>query len=205
MCRKFSTTCSCRKFSQKFVKFIKFIKKIWNIKNSKFIKNSKLKIKNSPKTLRVLGVDPGTATTGWAVVEKKNDQLFPLGFGIIQTAKNKTESERLLEISLDLEKIIAKFRPQESATERIFLFKNQKTVIQIGQARGAILLTLEKKNVKLASYTPLQVKQAVTGYGKAEKKQVQFMVKKILNLKSTPEPDDVADALAIAICHLNNR
>ncbi len=157
------------------------------------------------KCLRVIGIDPGTATTGWAVVEKKNDQLFPLGFGIIQTAKNKTESERLLEIGLDLEKIINKFQPQESATERIFLFKNQKTVIQIGQARGAILLTLEKKGVKLASYTPLQVKQAVTGYGRAEKKQVQFMVKKILNLKSIPQPDDVADALAIAICHLNNR
>lgn len=157
------------------------------------------------KYLRVIGIDPGTATTGWAVVEKSHDQLFPIGFGFIQTTKNKTESERLLEISLDLEKIIDKFRPQESATERIFLFKNQKTVIQIGQARGAILLTLEKKNVKLASYTPLQVKQAVTGYGRAEKKQVQFMVKKILNLKSTPQPDDVADALAIAICHLNNR
>ncbi|MBU2028394.1 crossover junction endodeoxyribonuclease RuvC, partial [Patescibacteria group bacterium] len=108
------------------------------------------------KYLRVIGIDPGTATTGWAVVEKSHDQLFPIGFGFIQTTKNKTESERLLEISLDLEKIIDKFRPQESATERIFLFKNQKTVIQIGQARGAILLTLEKKNVKLASYTPLQ-------------------------------------------------
>jgi crossover junction endodeoxyribonuclease RuvC len=155
--------------------------------------------------LRVIGIDPGTATTGWAVIEKKNNQLFPLGFGFIQTAKNKTESARLLEISLDLEKIIAKFRPQESATEKIFLFKNQKTIIQIGQARGAILLTLEKKGVKLFGYTPLQVKQAVTGYGKAEKKQVQYMVKKILNLKHTPEPDDVADALAITICHLNNR
>ncbi|PIP26392.1 MAG: crossover junction endodeoxyribonuclease RuvC [Candidatus Moranbacteria bacterium CG06_land_8_20_14_3_00_40_12] len=166
----------------------------------------KEKIKTYPaKTLRVIGIDPGTATTGWAVVEKRQDRLFPLGFGFIQTAKEKTESERLLEISLDLEKIIDKFQPQESATERIFLFKNQKTVIQIGQARGAILLTLEKKNVKLWSYTPLQIKQAVTGYGRAEKKQVQFMVKKILNLKSTPKPDDVADALAIAICHLNNR
>jgi crossover junction endodeoxyribonuclease RuvC len=157
------------------------------------------------KFLRVIGIDPGTATTGWAVIEKKNGQLFPLGFGFIQTAKNKTESARLLEISLDLEKIITKFQPQESATEKIFLFKNQKTIIQIGQARGAILLTLEKKDVKLFGYTPLQVKQAVTGYGKAEKKQVQYMVKKILNLKTTPEPDDVADALAIAICHLNNR
>jgi crossover junction endodeoxyribonuclease RuvC len=156
------------------------------------------------KTLRVIGIDPGTATTGWAVVEKRNDRLSPLGFGFIQTNKDRTESERLLEISRDLEKVIAKFQPQESATERIFLFKNQKTVIQIGQARGAIILTLEKKGVKLASYTPLQVKQAVTGYGQAEKKQVQFMVKRILNLKSTPQPDDVADALAIAICHLNN-
>ena len=161
--------------------------------------------KKTSKYLRVIGIDPGTATTGWAVVEKRQDQLLPLGFGFIQTAKNKTESARLLEISLDLEKIIEKFQPQESATERIFLFKNQKTVIQIGQARGALLLTLGKMGVKLSSYTPLQVKQAVTGSGRAEKKQIQFMVKKILALKSTPKPDDVADALAIAICHLNNR
>lgn len=157
------------------------------------------------KTLRVIGIDPGTATTGWAVLERKNNRLFSLGFGLIETAKNKTEPARLLEISRDLEKILNKFQPQESATEKIFLFKNQKTVIEVGQARGIILLTLEKKGVKLSGYTPLQVKQAVTGYGRAEKKQIQFMVKKILNLKSTPKPDDVADALAIAICHLNNR
>lgn len=164
---------------------------------------NKQEIKKSNK-LRVIGIDPGTATTGWAVMEKKQDQLFPLGFGFIKTAKKKSEAERLEEVGSDLESILDRFAPQEAAIEKIFFFKNQKTVIPVSQSRGAILLTLAKKGVKVASYTPLQVKQAVTGYGRAEKKQVQFMVKEILKLKKIPKPDDVADALAIAICHLHN-
>ncbi len=160
-------------------------------------------MKNSNK-LRVIGVDPGTATTGWAVIEKKQNQLLPLGFGFIKTDKKKPEAERLKEVGADLKSILDHFAPQEAAIEKIFFFKNQKTVIPVSQSRGAILLTLAKKDVKVASYTPLQVKQAVTGYGQAEKKQVQFMVKEILKLKKIPKPDDVADALAIAICHLHN-
>ena len=155
--------------------------------------------------LRVLGIDPGTATTGWAIIEVRNNKAKPLDFGFISTKKNKPDEERLLEISLDLKKIIKKHQPHEAAIEKIFFFKNQKTVIEVAQSRGAILLTLQQKNVKVASYTPLQVKQALTGYGKAEKKQVQIMVKNILSLKSLPKPDDVADAIAIAICHINSR
>jgi crossover junction endodeoxyribonuclease RuvC len=155
--------------------------------------------------LRVLGIDPGTATTGWAIIEMKGNAPHPLGFGFISTDKNKTEEERLLEISKDLQNIIKKYKPGEAAVEKLFFFKNQKTIIQVAQARGVILLTLKQKSVKISSYTPLQVKQAITGYGRAGKKQIQDMTKNILRLKSLPAPDDVSDAIAIAICHLNSR
>jgi len=155
--------------------------------------------------MRVLGIDPGTATVGWAVIEEKNGILLPVAFGHIATSKDKSEENRLAEISADLASIIKKYKPEEAAVEQLFFFKNQKTIIQIGQSRGATLLTLEQKGVRIASYTPLQVKQSVTGYGKAEKKQVQLMVKNILKLKAIPKPDDAADAIAIAICHLNSR
>jgi crossover junction endodeoxyribonuclease RuvC len=155
--------------------------------------------------LRVLGVDPGTATTGWAIIETKENLIKPLDYGFISTDKNNPEEKRLQEISQDLEKIIKKYNPQEAAIEKIFFFKNQKTVIQVAQSRGAILLTLKQKNVSISSYTPLQVKQALTGYGRAEKKQLQIMTKNILHLKDIPKPDDVADAIAVAVCHINSR
>ena len=105
----------------------------------------------------------------------------------------------------DLEQIIKKYKPNEAAVEELFFFKNVKTVMKVSQARGAILLTLENNCVSICGYTPLQVKQALTGYGRAEKKQVQSMVKEMLKLKNIPKPDDTADAIAIAICHLNSR
>jgi len=165
----------------------------------------KLASKNNSLGLRVLGLDPGTATTGWAILEEKNGCVKALAYGHISTSPKKAESERLLEIAQDLRKILKKYRPTEAGIEKIFFFKNQKTVIPVGQARGVLLLTLAEKNVSIFSYTPLQVKQAVTGYGKAEKRQVQEMVKKILNLKTIPKPDDTADAIAIGICHFNSR
>jgi crossover junction endodeoxyribonuclease RuvC len=155
--------------------------------------------------LRVLGLDPGTATTGWAVLEEVAGEIKPLTFGHISTAKDKSEEARLCEIAKDLQKIISTYRPQEAAVEKLFFFKNQKTIIQVGQARGALLLTLAQKGVSIFGYTPLQVKQALTGYGRAEKKQIQEMVKNILHLKSIPKPDDTADAIAIALCHLHSR
>lgn len=155
--------------------------------------------------MRVLGIDPGTATTGWAVLEEKSGKIVPVAFGHISTDKNTPEAERLAEIAADLEKIIEKYRPQEGAVEQLFFFKNKKTIIQVGQSRGSVLLTLNRKNVKVFGYTPLQVKQALTGYGKAEKRQVQLMAKTILGLKSIPRPDDVADAIATALCHINSR
>lgn len=155
--------------------------------------------------VRILGIDPGTAIVGWGIVEEKDGNFVPIAFGHISTPKDRSEEARLSEISADLASIIEKYHPAEAAVEQLFFFKNQKTVISIGQSRGGILLTLEQKGVRIASYTPLQVKQSVTGYGKAEKKQVQLMVKNILKLKAVPKPDDTADALAIAICHINSR
>lgn len=155
--------------------------------------------------LRVLGIDPGTATTGWAILEEKNGKTSPLAYGHISTCKRNCDDKRILEISENLKEIIKKYKPQEASVEEIFFFKNQKTVITVSQARGAILLTLRQNNVKVSNYTPLQVKQALTGYGRAEKKQMQLMTKEILNLEKLPTPDDTADAIAIAICHINSR
>lgn len=155
--------------------------------------------------MRILGIDPGTATTGWAVVEevKKNPRL--VACGCINTSKIKTDAERLVEIGHDIQKLLKKYKPAEAAIEDLFFFKNLKTAITVAQARGVILYEIKGNKLPLFSYTPLQVKQALTGYGRAEKKQIQIMVKNILKLKCVPKPDDAADAVAIAICHLNSR
>lgn len=155
--------------------------------------------------MKILGIDPGTATTGWAIIEENKGKVSPIAYGHISTSPKKSTAQRLKEVADDVENIIKKYKPQESAIEDIFFFKNVKTAVKVSQSRGAMLLTLEKKNVKIFSYTPLQVKQAITGYGRAEKKQIQLMVKNILKLKAIPKPDDTADAIAIAICHLNSR
>jgi crossover junction endodeoxyribonuclease RuvC len=161
------------------------------------------KLQNS--SLRILGIDPGTATTGWAIIEENDGQTKAVAYGHISTAKENSPENRLCEICDDLAAIIKKYRPVEAAIEELFFFKNQKTVISVAQARGAVILTLRQNNVRIASYTPLQVKQALTGYGRAEKKQVQLMTKSIMNLAELPRPDDTADAIAIALCHLNSR
>ncbi|OGI25056.1 MAG: crossover junction endodeoxyribonuclease RuvC [Candidatus Moranbacteria bacterium RBG_13_45_13] len=155
--------------------------------------------------MRILGIDPGTATTGWAVIGEKNGDPRLVACGCINTSKRKSDADRLVEIGKDLGTIIKKYKPSEVAVEDIFFFKNLKTVITVAQARGIILYELAKKKIPIQNYTPLQVKQALTGYGRADKKQIQIMVKNILKLKSIPKPDDAADAVAIAICHLNSR
>lgn len=157
------------------------------------------------EALIILGIDPGTATTGWAILSQKKGNLDPLGYGHISTEKFFSEDARILELSQDLKKIIQQYKPQEAAIESLFFFKNKKTVISVAQARGAIMLTLRQNNVKVFGYTPLQIKQALTGYGRAEKKQMQEMVKNILKLKTIPQPDDTADAIAIALCHMHSR
>jgi crossover junction endodeoxyribonuclease RuvC len=155
--------------------------------------------------MSIIGIDPGTAITGWAIIEAERGKKKIIASGYIATRPKIPNPIRLKEIFNDLEKIIQKYQPQEAAVEKLFFFKNLKTVMAVSEARGAILLTLEKAGLTIFEYTPLEVKQALTGYGRAEKKQIQFMVKNILKLKSVPKPDDVADAMAIALCHLEGR
>lgn len=155
--------------------------------------------------MRILGIDPGTATVGWGVLEIEGSRMTPVAYGHIATSPARSLSERIAEIASDLRKISEVHRPDEASVEKIFFFKNQKTVIAVSQARGAILLTIETLGIRLFEYTPLQVKQSLTGYGRAEKKQMQTMVKSILKLRDIPKPDDVADALALALCHANSR
>jgi crossover junction endodeoxyribonuclease RuvC len=155
--------------------------------------------------MRILGIDPGTAIVGWAVVEEVPGTATPIAYGHISTSPKLSLSERLREISQDLGHIIREHAPDEAAVEELFFFKNVTTAMAVSHARGVILLTLETLNIRMFEYTPLQVKQSLTGYGRAEKQQVQMMVKNILKLPEIPKPDDTADALAIAICHLNSR
>lgn len=162
-------------------------------------------MKKNLDIIRILGIDPGTATTGWAVLEQSNKEIKAVAYGHISTSPQKSTAERLMEVAGDLESIIKKYQPCEGIVEDLFFFKNQKTIIKVGQSRGAIILTMIKANLKVFEYTPLQVKQAVTGYGRADKKQVQEMVKNILKLKEVPKPDDTADAIALGICHLQSR
>ncbi len=156
--------------------------------------------------MRVLGIDCGIATTGWAILDKplKNSKYIVQGYGVIRTPAGAHMPTRLKTLYDDLLEIIAEFKPDSMAIENLFFFKNEKTIITVGQARGVTILAGINNGLQMFDYTPLQVKTAVSGYGRAEKKQVQEMVKTILGLKDIPKPDDAADALAIAICHLNS-
>jgi crossover junction endodeoxyribonuclease RuvC len=149
----------------------------------------------------ILGLDPGTARTGFGVIQKNNDDLKMLDFGSIETSKKLPFAERLYQISKDLEIIIKKWRPDSSAIEKIFFTKNVKTAIDVAHARGVLMQILTKHKIPIFCYTPTQVKSGITSYGKADKLQVQTMTKIILNLQEIPKPDDAADALAIAVCH----
>jgi len=148
----------------------------------------------------ILGIDPGTAITGFGLIEKNKSNLKLLKYGCIKTSVDLSTAERLVVLNKELEKLLKKHKPGAIAVEDIFFFKNLKTAIKVSQARGVILFTAANLNIPIYEYTPLQVKQAVTTYGRAEKIQVQKMVKILLNLKEIPKPDDAADALAIAIC-----
>lgn len=154
--------------------------------------------------MRVLGIDPGTATTGFGLVESNRGKLKLIDYGIIKTAADIKMPERLCQISSKVNEIIAEYKPDAVAIEELYYFKNAKTVITVAQSRGVIMMTAAMADKEIAEYTPLQVKQSVVGYGKADKKQVQLMVKTILNMEDLPKPDDAADALAIAICHIHS-
>ncbi|KXS50554.1 Holliday junction endonuclease RuvC [Halanaerobium congolense] len=156
---------------------------------------------NGVWNLRILGIDPGLATIGYALVDKKTNHFEVLEYGVIKTSADKEDIERLEIIHRNIEALIKEFKPEQMAVEELFFNKNVKTAIAVGQARGVILLAGSQAGIKVAEYTPLQIKQAVVGYGRADKKQVQLMVKSLLNLSEIPKPDDAADALAISICH----
>lgn len=154
--------------------------------------------------MKILGIDPGTGRVGWGIIQIQNSNLKSQNFGIIETEPNSPIEGRLEKIYNQISGIIKKENPDIVAIEEIYFFKNQKTVIGVSQSRGVIVLACKKLKKKICAYTPLQVKEAVVGYGRAEKRQVQEMVKAILGLKEKPRPDDVADALAVAICCANS-
>lgn len=153
----------------------------------------------------VIGIDPGTAITGYGLIkEAKNGDLTWLAHGVITTPSDWDEPRRLLRLYRTLLEIIKDTRPDCCAVEKLFFQKNVKTALNVGQGRGAALIAIAEAGLPIGEYTPLVIKQAVVGYGKADKNQVQQMVKLLLELKEIPQPDDAADALAVAICHLHS-
>lgn len=154
--------------------------------------------------MRVLGIDPGTAIVGYSIIDFSQNQYKVLDYGCIYTYKDENMPTRLEKIYDNIDNLIKLWQPTDMAIEKLFFFKNQKTIIDVGQARGVITLVGQKNKLNIFSYTPLQVKMGIAGYGKADKKQIQEMVKLILKLDEIPKPDDAADALAIAITHINS-
>lgn len=146
----------------------------------------------------ILGIDPGFAITGFAILLKQKDKLKVINYGVIETSATENFNKRLEKIFTKIDKIIKKYHPKILAIEDLFFAKNAKTAIKVGQARGVLVLCAVINKLKIYDFTPLQIKQAVTTYGRAEKMQVQKMIKMLLNLKTIPYPDDAADALAIA-------
>ncbi len=153
--------------------------------------------------MRVLGIDPGTATTGYGVVEERDDRVVALSYGVITTPTRWELARRLQEIYCQLQVLLHEWRPESAAVEEIFFSKNVRSALAVGHARGVVLLTLANADVPIHEYKPSEVKEAVTGYGAASKGQMQLMVQHLLGLAQIPDPDDVADALALAICDLH--
>lgn len=153
-----------------------------------------------------LGIDPGTATTGYGFVRLTRDgELVAVAYGIISTPKESTAPARLEMLYKKLRSLLRKYKPEIAAVEKLFFQRNVSTAIAVGQARGVVMLALQQAHIEAFEYTPNEVKQAVAGYGSADKRQVQEMVRALLALDAIPKPDDAADALAIAITHLNTK
>lgn len=151
--------------------------------------------------MRILGIDPGYAIMGYGIIDMKGNRFSVVDYGAITTDAGIPMPERLKHLYVSLMELISKFEPDEAAIEELFFNTNAKTAIMVGQARGVAILACCNSGLEISEYTPLQIKQALVGYGRAEKKQVQEMVRMILHLKSIPKPDDTADALAAAVCH----
>jgi len=156
--------------------------------------------------MTILGIDPGTAITGYGLIElKKNKKIKCINYGCIRTKANIEQAQRLKLLYNRISKLIKKYKPDTLVIEKLYFFKNLKTVMPVSQAVGVILLAAAKKKIPIIQITPLQVKMAMTGYGRARKKQIQKSVQKFLKLDSIPSPDDAADALALAITYLNSK
>ncbi|MGN1153616.1 MAG: crossover junction endodeoxyribonuclease RuvC [Candidatus Gastranaerophilaceae bacterium] len=154
--------------------------------------------------MKILGIDPGMAIVGYGIIETTENNIDLCTSGSIQTCKNCKDEERLLDIFNDISEIIETYKPDCASIEKLFFFKNQKTIIPVAEARGVILMALQKYKIPIYEYTPIEVKQVLTGYGRATKKEVESMVKLALNTQHLPKLDDTVDAVAIAICHQRN-
>lgn len=153
----------------------------------------------------VVGIDPGTAITGYGLVrEQTNGTLTVVDYGVIQTPADLEMPQRLLQLYRELKNLMLLHRPDSGAVEKLFFQKNVRTAISVGQGRGVALLALAEAGVQIREYTPLEIKQSVAGYGGADKRQMQYMVKALLELNEIPQPDDAADALAVAVCYIHN-
>ncbi|TDF97658.1 crossover junction endodeoxyribonuclease RuvC [Paenibacillus piri] len=154
--------------------------------------------------MRIMGIDPGIAIVGFGLIDKQGSRLVPVQYGCIQTEAHTDSALRLKMVYDSMVQLIDTYKPDAVAIEKLFFNRNVTTAMSVSQARGVLLLAAVQKGLELGEYTPLQVKQAIVGYGKAEKKQVQEMVRMFLRLSAVPKPDDVADALAVAICHAHS-
>jgi crossover junction endodeoxyribonuclease RuvC len=154
--------------------------------------------------MRIIGIDPGTATTGFSIIEVNSNKIKLLEYGCIRTQAGLSQSIRLNQIAKDLSTLIKKFKPNHAAIEKLFFKKNIKTAMTVSEAKGVIMQKFEEKGIQSSQYTPLEIKNAICGYGRADKKMIQQMVKLMLKLPKIPQPDDAADAIAIAICHANS-
>lgn len=154
--------------------------------------------------MKILGIDPGIGITGYGLIEADGDDIELITCGSIQTDKNKTCSKRLLEIYNDIKELCKRYKPDMASIEQLFFFKNQKTIIPVAQARGVILTALEEMGIEIGEYTPLVVKQVITGHGRATKEEVHQMVTRYVDINKNTKLDDTIDAIAIAICHLRN-
>ena len=151
--------------------------------------------------MRILGLDPGTATTGYGIIDVEDGVFMPVTYGVIKTSPKMEMPNRLQIIQQDLQALLDEYQPDSVGVEEVFFGRNVTTAITVGQARGVLLLTLANANLPIGEYSPPKIKDAVTGYGKADKQQVQLMVRNLLDLEETPRPDDAADGLAVAITH----
>jgi crossover junction endodeoxyribonuclease RuvC len=151
----------------------------------------------------VVGIDPGLATVGFGVIQKIEDKIIPVSYGCIRTSAQKQISERLLDIYNEINSLFNKYNPQTVVIEKLFFNKNVTSAMNVGEARGVIILAAQQKQIPVFQYIPAQIKKAITGTGNADKQQMQEMIKKLLGLDEIPQPDDAADGLSIALCHMH--